>query len=426
MNERDSEILSGMLGEMGYEPTENVHEADIVLLNTCCVRETAENKVWGRIGELKHLKSERPDVILGICGCMTQQPEVGEKIRRRAPHVDIIFGTHNVHQLPQLVGRVKEERQTIIDIWETEGDIIENLPSKRVEGVKSYVTIMYGCNNFCTYCIVPYVRGRERSRQVADIAREIAGLAKDGYKEVMLLGQNVNSYGKDLTPKIEFADLLLELEKIEGLYRIRYMTSHPRDFNDRLIRVIAESQKVCEHFHLPVQAGGNNVLQRMNRGYTKEGYLELVQKIRAHVPHASITTDLIVGFPGETDDDFAETLDLLEKVRFDAAFTFVYNKRSGTPAAEMPDQVIDDVKKARIQKLISLQNTISMEKNLLEAGKIHEILVEGRSKSNPGVMEGRTRSNKLVLFKGEDNLTGQLVRVNIIDTGTWHLDGELV
>lgn len=426
MNERDSEILSGMLGEMGYEPTENVHEADIVLLNTCCVRETAENKVWGRIGELKHLKSEKPDVILGICGCMTQQPEVGEKIRRRAPHVDIIFGTHNVHQLPQLVGRVKEERQTIIDIWETEGDIIENLPSKRVEGVKSYVTIMYGCNNFCTYCIVPYVRGRERSRQVADIAREIAGLAKEGYKEVMLLGQNVNSYGKDLTPKIEFADLLLELEKIEDLYRIRYMTSHPRDFNDRLIRVIAESQKVCDHFHLPVQAGGNNVLQRMNRGYTKEGYLELVQKIRAHVPHASITTDLIVGFPGETDDDFAETLDLLEKVRFDAAFTFVYNKRSGTPAAEMPDQVIDDVKKARIQKLISLQNTISMEKNLLEAGKIHEILVEGRSKSNPGVMEGRTRSNKLVLFKGEDNLTGQLVMVNIIDTGTWHLDGELV
>lgn len=426
MNERDSEILSGMLGEMSYEPTANVHEADIVLLNTCCVRETAENKVWGRIGELKHLKSEKPDVILGICGCMTQQPEVGEKIRRRAPHVDIIFGTHNVHQLPQLVGRVKEERQTIIDIWETEGEIIENLPSKRVEGVKSYVTIMYGCNNFCTYCIVPYVRGRERSRQVADIAREIAGLAKEGYKEVTLLGQNVNSYGKDLTPKIEFADLLLELEKIEDLYRIRYMTSHPRDFNDRLIRVIAESQKVCDHFHLPVQAGGNNVLQRMNRGYTKEGYLELVQKIRAYVPHASITTDLIVGFPGETDDDFAETLDLLEKARFDAAFTFVYNKRSGTPAAEMPDQVIDDVKKARIQKLISLQNTISTEKNLLEAGKIHEILVEGRSKSNPGVMEGRTRSNKLVLFKGADNHTGQLVRVNIIDTGTWHLNGELI
>lgn len=426
MNERDSEILAGMLHEMGYEPTDDIHASDIILLNTCCVRETAENKVWGRIGELKHLKSEKPDLILGICGCMTQQPEVGEKIRRRAPHVDIIFGTHNVHQLPQLIGRVIDERKTIVDIWETEGDIVENLPSKRVEGVKSYVTIMYGCNNFCTYCIVPYVRGRERSRNVTDIAREVSQLAKEGYKEVMLLGQNVNSYGKDLEPRIEFADLLTELENIDDLFRIRYMTSHPRDFNDRLIKVIASSKKVCEHFHLPVQAGGNNVLKRMNRGYTKEGYMELVQKIRTHVPHASITTDLIVGFPGETDDDFAQTMDLLEKVRFDAAFTFVYNKRSGTPAAEMPDQVPGEVKKNRIQKLISLQNTISMEKNLLEAGKTHEILVEGRNKGNSDLMEGRTRTNKLVLFKGEENLKGRLVRVNIVESGTWHLDGELV
>lgn len=426
MNERDSEILAGMLQEMGYEPTEDIHVSDIILLNTCCVRETAENKVWGRIGELKHLKSANPDLILGVCGCMTQQPEVGEKIRKRAPHVDIIFGTHNVHQLPQLIGRVKEERKTIVDIWESEGDIVENLPSKRVEGVKSYVTIMYGCNNFCTYCIVPYVRGRERSRNVADIAREVRQLAEEGYKEVMLLGQNVNSYGKDLQPRMEFADLLTELEKVEGLYRIRYMTSHPRDFNDRLIKVIAESKKVCEHFHLPVQAGGNNVLKKMNRGYTKEGYMELIQKIRAEVPHASITTDLIVGFPGETDDDFADTMDLLEKVRFDAAFTFVYNKRSGTPAAEMPDQVPDEVKKDRIQKLISLQNTISMEKNLLEAGKVHEILVEGRNQGNPELMEGRTRTNKLVLFKGGEDLKGSLVRVNIVETGTWHLDGELV
>jgi len=395
-------------------------------LNTCCVRETAENKVWGRIGELKHLKSKKPDLILGICGCMTQQPEVGEKIRRRAPHVDIIFGTHNVHQLPQLIGRVKEERKTIIDIWETEGDIVENLPSKRVEGVKSYVTIMYGCNNFCTYCIVPYVRGRERSRDVADIAREVAQLAGEGYKEVMLLGQNVNSYGKDLNPRIEFADLLIELENIGDIFRIRYMTSHPRDFNDRLIKVIAESKKICEHFHLPVQAGGNSVLKRMNRGYTKEEYIELVRKIREQIPDASITTDLIVGFPGETDDDFAETMDLLEKVRFDAAFTFVYNKRSGTPAAEMQGQVPDEVKKARIQKLISLQNTISTERNLLEIGKNHEILVERRNKGNPVLMEGRTRTNKLVLFKGGEDLKGQMVTVNIVDSGTWHLDGEML
>lgn len=425
MNDRDSEILAGMLHEMGYEPTADLQAADIILLNTCCVRETAENKVWGRIGELKHLKSANPDLILGICGCMTQQPEVGEKIRRRAPHVDLIFGTHNMHQLPQLISRIREERKTIVDIWETEGDIVENLPSKRVEGVKAYVTIMYGCNNFCTYCIVPYVRGRERSRNVADIAGEVRQLAEEGYKEVMLLGQNVNSYGKDLNPRMEFADLLKELEKIDGLDRIRYMTSHPRDFNDRLIKVIADSGKVCPHFHLPVQSGGNNVLKRMNRGYTKEGYINLVEKIRALVPHAGITTDLIVGFPGETDDDFAETMDLLEKVRFDAAFTFVYNKRSGTPAAEMPEQVPGGVKKDRIQKLISLQNTISMEKNLVEVGKIHEILVEGQNKNNPAMMEGRTGTNKLVLFKGGAELRGKIVSVRIVESGTWHLDGEL-
>lgn len=425
MNDRDSEILAGILHEMGYRVTNDIEESDIILINTCCVRETAENKVWGRIGEMKALKSRHPDLILGICGCMTQQPEVGQKIRRRAPHVDLIFGTHNVHRLPELINRVKEERKTVIDIWETEGDIVENLPSKRIEGVKAHVTITYGCNNFCTYCIVPYVRGRERSRQLHDVAREVAQLAGEGFKEVMLLGQNVNSYGKDLEPKLEFADLLMELEKVAGLARIRYMTSHPRDINDRLIEVIAASGKVCEHFHLPVQAGGNNVLRKMNRGYTKEGYLELVRKIRSQIPRASITTDLIVGFPGENDDDFAETLDLLEKVRFDAAFTFVYNKRSGTPAAEMPDQVPDAVKKARIQKLISTQNMISQEKNLAELGMLHEILVEGVNKGDPTRVEGRTRTNKLVLIKGDKSLIGQIINVRIIESGTWHLDGEI-
>lgn len=426
MNERDSELLSGMLHEMKYEPTKNVEEADIILLNTCCVRETAENKIWGRIGDLKALKSRKPEVILGICGCMTQQSETGEKIRKRAPHVDLIFGTHNIHQLPKLVAKVKEERKTIIDIWETEGDIVENLPSKRIEGVKAYVTIMYGCNNFCTYCIVPYVRGRERSRQITDIKREITELAEQGFKEIMLLGQNVNSYGKDLDPKTDFADLLTELENIEGLSRIRYMTSHPRDFNEKLINVIASSQKVCEHFHLPVQAGGNHVLKKMNRGYTKESYLNLVEKIREKIPQASITTDLIVGFPGETDEDFAETLDLLNKVRFDAAFTFVYNKRSGTPAATMTDQVPDEVKKERIQKLITLQNSISQEKNLAEAGRIHEVLIEGIKKDDSSLVEGRTRSNKLVQIKNTGEQPGQIVKVRITDTGTWHLDGEIL
>ncbi len=423
MNERDSEILAGMLDEMGYRPAENLDESDVILLNTCCVRETAENKVWGRIGDLKALKSANPELIIGICGCMTQQAGVGEKIRRRAPHVDIVFGTHNVHQLPELINRVKAGRKTVVDIWETEGDIVENLPSKRVEGVKAYVTIMYGCNNFCTYCIVPYVRGRERSRNVEDIVREVQELASRGYKEVMLLGQNVNSYGKDLDRKTDFADLLLELDKVDSLARIRYMTSHPRDFTDKLIDVIASSQKVCEHFHLPVQAGANNVLKKMNRGYSKEGYLELVRKIRGRIPHAGITTDLIVGFPGETDTDFEETMDLVEQVRFDAAFTFVYNKRSGTPAATMTDQVPNAVKKSRIQKLISVQNAISQEKNLAEVGKVHEVLVEGVSKQDPGRLEARTRTNKLVLFKGDKGLIGEIMELCIIESGTWHLDG---
>lgn len=428
MNERDSEILAGQLHEMKYEPTPNVEEADLILLNTCCVRETAENKILGRIGDLKALKSRNPDLIIGICGCMTQQSEMGEKIRRRAPHVELIFGTHNLHRLPELIARVKEKRQAVIDIWETEGDIVENLPSKRIEGVKAYVAITYGCNNFCTYCIVPYVRGRERSREMRDIINEVAQLGREGFKEVMLLGQNVNSYGKDLAESKDFADLLQELDRLGGIERIRYMTSHPRDFTDKLIDVIAGSRKVCEHFHLPVQAGSNSVLKRMNRGYTREGYLELVKKIRQHIPQASITTDLIVGFPGETEQDFAETLDLVERVRFDSAFTFVYNKRSGTPAAEMPDQVPDEVKKARIQRLISVQNKISQEKNMLETGKIHEVLVEGANKNDPDKMEARTRTGKLVLFKADsDNkLIGRIIRVKITETGTWHLDGEMV
>lgn len=426
MNERDSELLAGMLHEMGYTPIKELTESDIIILNTCCVRETAENKIWGRIGDLKALKSKNPDLIIGICGCMTQQSETGEKIRKKAPHVDLIFGTHNIHQLPELVQRAKSERKTVLDVWETEGDIVENLPSKRVEGVKAYVTIMYGCNNFCTYCIVPYVRGRERSRKISDVVKEISELAAQGYKEIMLLGQNVNSYGKDLEPKTDFADLLVELDKIKDLHRIRYMTSHPRDFTEKLIDVIASSEKVCEHFHLPVQAGGNNVLKKMNRGYTKESYLELVGKIRNRIPDAGITTDLIIGFPGETEEDFLDTMDLLEKVRFDGAFTFVYNKRSGTPAATMIDQVPDEVKKDRIQRLISLQNRISQENNLSELGKIHEVLIEGVKKDDPERLEGRTRTNKLVLVNNSEDLTGQIVKVRIKESGTWHLDGELI
>lgn len=426
MNERDSELLAGMLQEMGYQPTEVLTEADIILLNTCCVRETAENKILGRIGDLKALKRENPDLIIGICGCMTQQAEVGEKIKKRAPHVDLIFGTHNIHRLPELIAGIRNDRKTVIDIWDSEGDIVENLPSRRVEGVKASVTIMYGCNNFCTYCIVPYVRGRERSRKTIDVVHEAQNLAGQGFKEIMLLGQNVNSYGKDLEPIVDFADLLLELDRVEGLDRIRYMTSHPRDFNNRLIEVIASSDKVCEQFHLPVQAGGNNILKKMNRGYTKEWYLELIAKIRVRIPQAGITTDLIVGFPGETDVDFNETIDLLQKVRFDAAFTFVYNKRSGTPAAKMPDQVPEHIKKERIQKLISLQKSISLENNLGEIGRIHEILVEGENKEKSYLIEGKSRTNKLVLFPGDKSLTGRIIKVRIVNSHPWHLDGETV
>ncbi len=423
MNERDSETIAGMLENIGYSEAEQLETADIIILNTCSVRETAENKVWGRIGELKALKSKNPNLILGICGCMAQRKDVAQKIRQRAPHMELIFGTHNIHELPEMIERVKSEHKPYLNIWEAEGGIVENLPARRRLGVKGFVTIMYGCNNFCTYCIVPYVRGRERSRQVKDIVAEIEGLAASGYKEVTLLGQNVNSYGKDLADKKDFADLLMELDRIEGIDRIRYMTSHPRDFSTKLINVIAQSKRVCEHIHLPVQSGSNEILKRMNRGYTRERYLALVEEIRDKIPGVSITTDLIIGFPGETDEQFAETMDLLDKVQFDAAFTFVYNKRSGTPAAEMQDQVPDVVKKERIVKLIDFQNKISTEKNMLELGKQHEILIDGVNKNDPAKVEGRTRTHKLVLLPGETADIGKIVPVKITEAGPWHLDG---
>jgi len=426
MNDHDSEILAGMLQEMGYQPTEDERQADIILLNTCCVRETAENKIWGKMGELTHIKSQNPNVILGICGCMAQQGDVAEKIRQRAPHMDLIFGTHNVHQLPELIARLREMNKPVLEVWETEGAIVEKLPAKRVDGVKALVTIMYGCNNFCTYCIVPYVRGRERSRQVRDIDEEIRGLVAEGYQEVLLLGQNVNSYGKDLEPRVEFADLMAEVDKIEGLKRIRFTTSHPRDFNDRLIEVIARSEKICDNIHLPVQSGSNRILEAMNRGYTREYYLDLVDRIKKAIPNVALTTDLIVGFPGETEEDFLDTLDLVEKVRYSAAFTFVYNTRSGTPAAEMPDQVPAEVKKERIMRLIELQNSISLRQNQEEVGRVLEVLVEGPSKTDPHMLTGKAKSNRTVVFPGSPELKGRLVQVKINTAKTWNLEGEMI
>ena len=424
MNEHDTEVLSGILEQIGYQWSDDLEVADVLLLNTCCVREKAENKVIGHLGDLKKLKQAKPDLIIGVCGCMGQQEGIAEKIRQKTPHVDLVFGTHNIHRLPELLSMAQEADSTIIEVWDKEQEIIEALPVKRAGGVKSYVTITYGCNNFCSYCIVPYVRGRERSREPKAIFDEVTELARKGFKEVMLLGQNVNSYGKDLSMEVDFADLLRSLEPVEGVERIRYMTSHPRDFTDKLIETIAESQTVCEHFHLPIQSGSNQILKKMNRGYTREYYLDLVAKIKKAVPDATLTTDIIVGFPGETEEDFQATLDVVAKAEFDTAFTFLYSPRSGTPAAKWT-QVPEEEKKERFQRLLDLQNKISLAKNRQLLGRSEEVLVEGTSKTNIERLTGRTRGNKVVVFDGDESLIGQLVNVKITEAQTWSLIGEL-
>jgi len=424
MNEFDSEVMAGLLEGMGYERTGDMREADVVLINTCCVRETAENKVWGLLGSLRKVKERRPQMIIGVSGCMPQQAGLAEEICRRFPHVDLVFGTHNRHELPRMIEEVRADRRPMQEIWEEAGAVPEGLPVRRESGLRAWVPIIFGCNNYCTYCVVPYVRGRERSRRADDIVAEVEALAARGYREVTLLGQNVNSYGKDLPGGPDFAGLLARLDGVEGLWRIRYTTSHPRDFSDRLIDTIARSRKVCEHFHLPAQAGSNRVLKAMRRGYTREYYLDLVERIRSAVPGASITTDLMVGFPGETEEDFAETLDLVRRVRYDQAFTFIYNPRPGTPAARMPDQVPREVKSRRIQELIALQKEIGQELNRALVGRTVEILVEGPSETNPGLLAGRTRTNKTVVFPGSGELVGRLVPVTITAAHLTHLEGR--
>ncbi len=428
MNEHDSERLAGQLRELGYSYIDDYNKADIILLNTCCVRENAELKVFGKVGELKSLKRENPELIIGIAGCMMQQETVVEELMRKYPHVDLIFGTHNIHQLGNLINRVLEKHQRVVDIWDEWKELIPELPSERKSPFQAWVSIILGCNNFCTYCIVPYVRGRERSRPMEEIVNEVQRLAADGVIEITLLGQNVNSYGKDFTEQqIDFADLLQELDKIEGLERIRYMTSHPRDFSDKLIETIRDTRKVCEHFHLPVQSGSTRIMKKMNRGYTQNAYLELIQKIRREVPNSSITTDFIVGFPGESEEDFTETLKLVDLVGFDAAYTFIYSQRTGTPAAEYKEQVPDEVKKERLQRLMDLQAEKSLQQNLKLMNQVVEVLVEGESKSNSNRFQGRTRTNKLVLFdKGNKDLTGKLVDVQVNKVQSWNLYGEMV
>jgi tRNA-2-methylthio-N6-dimethylallyladenosine synthase len=424
MNFHDAEVVSGILEQMGYEKTDDVEASDLILLVTCSIRESAVDRVFGQLGALKRLKYQNPDLILGICGCLPQQEGAVERLKKRAPFLDLIFGTHNIHQLPELVERARSEPGMVVDVWESEGDVVEHLPSKREDGLKAMVTIMYGCNNYCAYCVVPYTRGRERSRRPSDIIHEITELGRIGFKEVMLLGQNVNSYGKDLDAAFDFADLLSEVDRIPGIERIRYMTSHPRDFTQKLIDVIAASDKVCEHFHLPVQAGSNAILRLMNRGYSREAYLDLVRRVRDKVPEAAITTDFIVGFPGETSEQFEETLDLIETVRFDSAYTFMFSARTGTPAATMEGQLSAETKRERLSLLMQVQNRIGREINEALEGQVVEVLVEGPSKKDPAMLSGRTRTNKLVLFPGDPEMVSSLVNVRIDRCLTWTLSGE--
>lgn len=425
MNERDAETLAGILCQHGYKETEEFEDADIIILHTCCVRESAENKILGKIGELKHLKEKKPELIIGVCGCMVQQPEAADKLKARAPHVDIIFGTHNLHQLPEFITQVKEFDQQITSVWSKEGEIVEDLPSMRKDKIKAYVNISYGCDNFCTYCIVPYVRGRERSRKPEAIIAEINKLKAEAFNEVMLLGQNVNSYGKDLEQKMDFADLLRKIDAETEMPRIRFMTSHPRDFNRKTVEAIAESDSVCPQIHLPIQAGSDRILKKMNRGYTREEYLELIDMIKEILPEASLTTDIIVGFPGETEEDFEFTLEAVRRAEYDNAYTFMYSKRSGTPAAEMIEQVEEQIKKDRLHKLIEVQNEISYKKNKPLLGKKVTVLVEGVSKGNPDKLAGRTSTNKIVTFAADRSLIGKFVDVEITETKTWSLEGTL-
>ncbi len=423
-NVSDGERMAGQLKAIGYERTEDMEQADLILINTCCVRETAEDKVYGKIGEIKALKRRKPELIFGIAGCMAQKE--GESLIKRAPHIDFVLGTSKVHSLSQTVRRIEAERQHVVDVNLTETELPDEseAPVLRDGKLSAWVPIMYGCNNFCTYCIVPYVRGRERSRLPEDIVKEVEQAARAGYKEVTLLGQNVNSYGKD-HKQADFAELLAMVDKVEGIERVRFMTSHPKDLSDRVIEAMAQGRHLCEHIHLPVQHGSSKILKAMNRVYTAEAYKDLVKRIRAALPEVSLTTDLIVGFPGETDEDFEELLAFLKEIRYDAAYTFIYSKRSGTPAAEMEDQVPEDVKKARLQRLMEVQNEISLEINQSMLGKTLEVMVEGPSKNDENVWMGHTRSNKIVLFPHGQEKEGDFVQVKITSPQTWVLKGEV-
>lgn len=424
MNAHDSEKLSFMLTDMGYEHTDDEQDADFILYNTCCIRENAEEKIYGRLGYLKHYKEKNKNIKIAMCGCMMQQEQVLERIKRTFKNVDIVFGTFNIYKLPSLMLTNMETGDTIFDIWQEHGEIMEDFRSIRKIPFKASVNIMYGCNNFCSYCIVPYVRGRERSREAKDIISEITGLAKEGVKEIMLLGQNVNSYGKTLEKPISFSELLRMVNEIEGIERIRFMTSHPKDLSDELIAAMRDCDKVCNYLHLPVQSGSTEILSRMNRRYTKEQYLSLVEKLKKEIPDILISTDIIVGFPGETEEDFVETLDVVDRVGYSTAFTFLYSKRTGTPAAVMDNQIDEAVAKERFNRLLEHVNAGVEKISEKMVGSIENVLVEEVNRQDPNMVTGRTERNSLVHFEGGEELIGQVIPVKITQNKIFYLIGE--
>lgn len=426
MNQSDSEILVALLTRAGYDLAKNENEADVIILNSCAVRQKAEDKIYSLLGRLRSLKKDNPSLLLGLGGCVPQRPGAVEEIKKRVPEVDFVFGTHNIYDVPRLIGQAQRQRKPVVEIAETPPESAGLVFPQRAAGVNAFVTISTGCNNYCSYCIVPYTRGQEVSRDPELIIKEVEQAVQEGFKEITLLGQNVNSYGKDLEGGTAFPDLLEKINALDGVSRIRFLTSHPKDFSLQLILAMRDLSKVCEHLHLPVQSGSNHILAQMNRHYTREQYIELVEAIRQANPGISISTDLIVGFPGESDRDFADTMDLVKRLSFDQAFTFVYSPRPGTAACELKDETPPQEKKVRIQALIRLQNHLSLSANQKLVGKCLEVLVEGPSKTDPSKLSGRTRTNKVVVFDRKPGIrAGDLAEVCITEAGMWNLFGSL-
>ncbi len=423
MNEHDSENIRAILEDLGFRPSDDIYDSDLVILNTCAIRENAHNKVFGLLGRIKHNK-ESKDVIVGFCGCMAQEEHVVELIEKKYKYIDFVFGTHNIHKLPTILKDVIEKKERVIEVYNRPTQILENIPVKRDSNIKAWVNIMLGCDKFCTYCIVPYTRGTQRSRNKDDIINEVIKLKKDGYKEVTLLGQNVNAYGKDLNIDYKMADLLEDTAKV-GIDRIRFVTSHPWDFDDKMIDVISKYPNIMPYIHLPLQSGSDRILKLMGRRYTRDEYIALFNKIKGKIKNVSITTDIIVGFPGETEDDFEETLSLVDKCKFDSAFTFIFSPREGTPASKMEDKVTIEEKENRLHRLNELVNKYSLEKNKEYVGKIVKVLIEGKS-DKENILMGYTDTMKLVNVKGSINSIGTIVDVKILDAKTWSLDGEIV